>query len=263
MTEVHTLRVEARERAGKGAARATRRDGRVPAVIYGNKETPQLVSIAPLDLSRELQKKAFYATLFDLELGSKKIRVLPRDVQFDPVSDRAIHADFLRVGAGTKVRVQIPVKFLNDTIAPGIKRGGVLNIVRHEIEFVCDADNIPPLIEVDLDGLDIGDSVHISMVKLPAGIRPTITERDFTIASIAAPTAQKIEAQEAAAAAAAAAAAPAAAEGAAPAAGAAPGAAPGAAAPAAGAKPAAGAAAPAAGAKPAAAAKPAGGDKKK
>jgi large subunit ribosomal protein L25 len=218
------------------------------------------VSIAPLDLSRELQKKAFYATLFDLELGSKKIRVLPRDVQFDPVSDRAIHADFLRVGAGTKVRVQIPVKFLNDTTAPGIKRGGVLNIVRHEIEFICDADNIPPLIEVDLDGLDIGDSVHISMVKLPSGIRPTITERDFTIASIAAPTAQKIEAQEAAAAAAAAAAAPVAAEGAA--AGAAAGAAPGAAAPA-GAKPAAGTAAPAAGAKPAAAAKPAGGDKKK
>jgi large subunit ribosomal protein L25 len=250
MTEIHTLRVEARERAGKGAARATRRDGRVPAVIYGNKETPQLVSLAPLDLTRELHKKAFYATLFDLELNAKKIRVLPRDVQFDPVTDRPIHADFLRVGAGTKVRVQIPVKFRNETTAPGIKRGGVLNIVRHEIEFICDAENIPPLIEVDLEGLDIGDTVHISMVKLPAGIRPTISERNFTIASIAAPTAQKMEAQEAAAAAAVAATTPAAAEGAAPAAGAAAGAA----APAAGAKPAAGAA-PAAGAKA--------GDKKK
>jgi large subunit ribosomal protein L25 len=250
MAEVSTLRVEARERAGKGAARATRRDGRVPAVIYGNKETPQLVSLAPLDLTRELRKKAFYATLFDLELNAKKIRVLPRDVQFDPVTDRPLHADFLRVGAGTQVRVQIPVKFKNETTAPGIKRGGVLNIVRHEIEFICDAENIPPLIEVDLEGLDIGDTVHISMVKLPAGIRPTISERNFTIASIAAPTAQKMEAQEAAAAAAVAATTPAAAEGAAPAAGAAAGAA----APAAGAKPAAGAA-PAAGAKA--------GDKKK
>lgn len=241
MTEVHTLRVEARERAGKGAARATRREGRVPAVIYGNKEAPQLVSIEPFALTRELHKQAFFATLFDLELGAKKIRVLPRDVQFDPVTDRPVHADFLRVGADTKVRVQVPVKFKNDTTAPGIKRGGVLNVVRHEIEFLCQAGNIPPFIEVDLEGLDIGDSVHISMVKLPAGIRPTIA-RDFTVASIAAPTAQKIEAQEAAAAAAAAAAAPVTAEGAAaPAAGAAPGAAPGAAAPAAGAKPAAGA----------------------
>ncbi|MFZ5791659.1 MAG: 50S ribosomal protein L25/general stress protein Ctc, partial [Pseudomonadota bacterium] len=200
MTEVHTLRVEARERAGKGAARATRREGRVPAVIYGNKEAPQLVSIEPMALARELHKAAFFATLFDLELAGQKIRVLPRDVQFDPVTDRPVHADFLRVGADTKVRVQVPVKFKNDTTAPGIKRGGVLNIVRHEIEFVCQANNIPPFIEVDLEGLDIGDSVHISMVKLPEGVRPTIA-RDFTVASIAAPTAQKIEAAEAAAAA--------------------------------------------------------------
>jgi large subunit ribosomal protein L25 len=243
MTEVHTLRVEARERAGKGAARATRREGRVPAVIYGNKEAPQLVSIEPMALTRELHKAAFFATLFDLELAGQKIRVLPRDVQFDPVTDRPVHADFLRVGADTQVRVQVPVKFKNDTTAPGIKRGGVLNVVRHEIELVCRANAIPPFIEVDLEGLDIGDSVHISTVKLPEGVRPTIA-RDFTVASIAAPTAQKIEAAEAAAAAAAAA--PVVAEGAAaPAAGAAPGAAP-----AAGAKPAAGAA-PAAEKKPA------------
>lgn len=237
MTEIHSLRVEARSRAGKGAARQTRRTGKVPGVIYGNKESPTLIALEPQPLVRELHKAAFYATLFDLELEGKKVRVLPRDVQFDPVTDRPVHADFLRVSPDTRVRVQVPVKFLNDTTAPGIKRGGVLNIVRHEIEFYVQASNIPRFIEVDLDGMDIGDSVHISMIKLPEGVRPTITERDFTIASIAAPTAQKIEAQEAAAAAAAAATAAAAApaEGV-PVAGApvgAPGAAPGAAAPAA------------------------------
>ncbi len=155
--------------------------------------------------------------------------MLPRDVQFDPVSDRPLHVDFLRVGAGTKVRVDVPVVFRNDLASPGLKRGGVLNIVRHEIALICAADSIPPTIEIDLTGLEIGDSIHISMVKLPDNVTPAIADRDFTVATIAAPTAQKIEAAEAAAAAAAAAAAGEPAEGeAAPAAGAvaAPGAAP-------------------------------------
>jgi large subunit ribosomal protein L25 len=222
MTEVRSLGTEPRDRAGKGAARATRRAGRVPGVVYGNKEPAALVSLEPKALVRELHKTGFFATLFDLQIAGRTERVLPRDVQFDPVSDRPIHIDFLRVGAGTKVRVDVPVVFRNDLASPGLKRGGVLNIVRHEIALICAADSIPPLIEIDLTGLDIGDSIHISMVKLPDNVTPAITERDFTVATIAAPTAQKIEAAEAAAAAAAAAGEPAEGEAVAPAAGATP-----------------------------------------
>ena len=263
MPDVHTLSAELRNRAGKGAARQTRRDGRVPAVIYGDKQPATLISVEPKDLMKELRKRAFQATVFSIEFSGKKERVLPRDVQFDPVSDKPIHVDFMRVGEHTRVRVAVPVNFLNEAKSPGLKRGGVLNVVRHEIELYCNVDNIPGIIEIDLDGLDIGDSVHISMVKLPEGVRPTITDRDFTIASVAVPTIQAVEETVAPAAAAEGA------EGAAAAAAGAPGAAaPGAAAPGAaapGAPAAAGdkkGAAPAAGAKPAAAAPAAGGDKK-
>ncbi len=193
MSDVQNLSAELRSRAGKGAARQTRRDGRVPGVIYGNKQPVTLISVAPRELMKELRKRAFQATLFDIELGGNKERVLPRDVQFDPVSDAPIHVDFMRVGEHTRVRVDVPVAFLNEANSPGLKRGGVLNIVRHEIELFCNVDNIPRLIEIDLDGLDIGDSVHISMVKLPEGVRPTITDRDFTIASVAVPTIQAVE----------------------------------------------------------------------
>ena len=207
MTEVRSLGTEPRDRAGKGAARATRRTGRVPGVVYGNKAPATLISLEPKALIRELHKTGFFATLFDLQIDGRAERVLPRDVQFDPASDRPIHIDFLRVGAGTKVRVDVPVVFRNDLASPGLKRGGVLNIVRHEIALICAADSIPPTIEIDLTGLEIGDSIHISMVKLPENVTPAIADRDFTVATIAAPTAQKIEAAEAAAAAAAAAAA--------------------------------------------------------
>jgi large subunit ribosomal protein L25 len=193
MSDVQNLSAELRSRAGKGAARQTRRDGRVPGVIYGNKLPATLISVAPKELLKELRKRAFQATLFDIDLAGKKERVLPRDVQFDPVSDAPIHVDFMRVGEHTRVRVDIPVSFLNEAKSPGLKRGGVLNIVRHEIELMCNVDNIPRIIEIDLDGLDIGDSVHISMVKLPEGVRPTITDRDFTIASVAVPTIQAVE----------------------------------------------------------------------
>jgi large subunit ribosomal protein L25 len=203
MTEVHSLSVELRDRAGKGAARATRRAGRVPGVVYGNKEAATLISLEPRALVRELHKTGFFATLFDLKMGERSERVLPRDVQFDPVTDRPLHIDFLRVGAGTRVHVNVPVIFQNELASPGLKRGGVLNIVRHEIEFICAADSIPHSITIELTGLEIGDSVHISMVKLPEGVAPAITDRDFTIATIAPPTAQKLEAADAAAAAAA------------------------------------------------------------
>jgi large subunit ribosomal protein L25 len=212
MAEVHSLKVMPRERAGKGAARAARRAGFVPAVVYGNKQPPALIALEPRELGREIGRSAYYVTLFDLEVEGQKQRVIPRDVQFDPVSDRPIHADFMRVSANTRLTVNVPVHFRNQDAAPGIKRGGVLNIVRHEVELVCSPDNIPQSIDIDLTGLDIGDGVHISMVTLPAGVRPYITDRDFTIATVAAPSAIRMEAQEAAAAAAAAEAAAAAAE---------------------------------------------------
>jgi large subunit ribosomal protein L25 len=261
MSEVQNLSAELRSRAGKGAARQSRRDGRVPGVIYGDKKPPTLISVAPRELIKEMRKRAFHVTLFDIALDGHKERVLPRDVQFDPVSDHPIHVDFMRVGEHTRVHVAVPVVFRNEAASPGLKRGGVLNIVRHEVDLICSVDSIPRQIEIDLDGLDIGDSVHISMVKLPEGVRPTIADRDFTIATIAVPTVQKVEEEakapteeEAAAAAAATgtpggAGTPAGAPGAAPAAGAA----------------AAGGDKKGAAAKPAAAAggaKPAGGDKK-
>ncbi len=196
MSDTIALPAEPRERVGKGAARAVRRAGRVPAVIYGDRKDPLTISLDPRDVDRELHRPGFFATLFDVEVGGKKHRVLPRDVQLDPVSDRTVHVDFLRVAQDTEVTVNVPVNFMNDEESPGLKRGGVLNIVRHEIEFSCRADAIPQQIEIDLTGLDIGDSVHISMIQLPEGVTPTITDRDFTIATVAAPSAVKAEAAE-------------------------------------------------------------------
>ena len=197
MSEVQSMPAERRERAGKGAARATRRAGRIPGVIYGNKQEPLLISIEPRHLQRELQKAGFFATLFDLELDGQRHRVLARDVQFDPVTDRPLHIDFLRVAADTKVNVEVPVVFINEELSPGLKRGGVLNVVRHDIELICAADQIPTSITIDLQGLEIGDTVHISTVKLPEGVTPAIADRDFTVASIAAPTVAPVEVETA------------------------------------------------------------------
>jgi len=235
MSAVQSVSAEARDRAGKGAARATRRAGRVPAVIYGDKKEATMISLDPKEIDKHIHKKGFFATLLDVEIAGKKHRVLPRDVQFDVVTDRTLHVDFQRVGKDTKIHVNVPVVIRNEAAAPGVKKGGVINIVRHEIEFICSPDHIPQMIEIDMTGLDIGASVHISSVKLPEGATPAIRERDFTIVTLAAPSAMKSEAEET----------PAAAAAAAPAAGAA------AAAPAKGA-----AAAPAKGAAPAAAAAP-------
>lgn len=196
MSDTVALPAERRERVGKGATRAVRRAGRVPAVIYGDRKDPLTISLDPRDVDRELHKPGFFATLVDIDVEGKKHRVLPRDVQFDPVSDRTTHVDFLRVAQDTQVTVNVPVAFLNEEESPGLKRGGVLNVVRYEIEFVCRADAIPPQIEVDLTGLEIGDSVHISQVHVPEGATPTIADRDFTIATVAAPSAVKAEAAE-------------------------------------------------------------------
>ncbi len=205
MPAVNAIGAELRDRAGKGAARATRRAGRVPAVIYGNKKEPTLISLDPKEIDRLAHGKAFFATLVDIEIKGEKHRALPRDVHFDPVTDHILHADFQRVAKDSRIHVKVPVVVKNEGLAPGIKRGGVLNLVRHEIEFLCSADNIPQELVVDIGKLDIGGSVHISQVELPKGAIPTVKEHDFTVATIGAPSGLKAEAEAAAAAAAAAA----------------------------------------------------------
>lgn len=227
MVETVKLAAQPRERAGKGASRAVRREGRVPAVVYGEKQAPELVSLDPRDVVREMHKTGFFTRVFDIEVGGRAIRALARDVQFHPVTDKPEHVDFMRVSDTTRIRVAVPVRFANADKAPGIKRGGVLNVVAHDIEVFCTITTIPRMIEVDLAGLDINDSVHISSIKLPEGVKPTIA-RDFTVAAIGAPTVMKSDeeaaeaAARAAASAASAAAAAAPADGAKPAAGAAP-----------------------------------------
>lgn len=237
MVQAISLKAERRERAGKGAARATRRAGMIPGVIYGDHKEPVMISVDPKDLHRHIHQHGFFTKVFEIGLGGDTYMCLPRDLQLHPVTDKPLHVDFLRFGKGTTLRVFVEVKFLNDLKSPGIKRGGVLNVVRHEVELICAPENIPQVIEIDLTGLEINDSVHISSVKLPEGVKPVISERDFTIATIAPPSVMKMEAKEAAAAAASASAAEAEAA-AAPAAGAAPAAAGAAKAPAAGAAPA-------------------------
>ena len=226
MAEVQALTAALRDRAGKGAARQSRRDGMVPGVVYGAKQDPLLIKMPPQDLVRELRRTGFFTRVFDLKVGETTEHVLPRDVQFDPVSDKPIHVDFLRVSDTATIQVMVPVLFKNELASPGLKRGGVLNVVRHEISLICRVNAIPHQIEVDLGGRDIGDSIHISEIALPDGVRPEI-RRDFTVATIGAPSAVKSEAQEAQAAAAAAALAPVPVPGALPGApGAVPGAAP-------------------------------------
>jgi large subunit ribosomal protein L25 len=199
MSEQLTLPAEARERAGKGASRALRRDGRVPAVIYGDKKDPMSVHVELKLLTKMLSTGHFMNTVVMIDTGGKAHRTLPKDVQFHPVSSRPIHVDFLRIGEHSQVTVAVPVRFDNEEESPGLKRGGVLNVVQHELELVCDAAHIPEEIHVDLTGLEIGDSIHISQVKLPEGTKPAIDDRDFTVATIVAPSVMKDEEAEAAA----------------------------------------------------------------
>lgn len=191
MSDTLTLSAEARDRAGKGASRALRREGRVPAVIYGNNEDPQTIHVEEKSLAKLLGTGVFFNSVVTVEVAGKKVRTLPKDVAFHPVTDRPLHADFLRVSAHAKVTVNVPVRFTSEEASPGLKRGGVLNIVRHELEMVCDAASIPDEIVVDMTGFDVGEAVHVSHVKLPKGAEPTITDRDFTIATIVAPSALK------------------------------------------------------------------------
>lgn len=243
------LAAEARAKAGKGAARAVRRTGKIPGVVYGDKKEPVLISLNEKELRLALAKKGFFTQLCDLTVDGQKHLVLPRDVQVDPVYDRPEHADFLRVSEKTIIRVAVPLRAINEKASPGLIKGGVLNLVRHEIEVYCKATDIPEELVADLTGLDVGNTIHISSVKLGEGVKP-VMQGDFPIITIVAPSALKSDEETTTAAATPA-------DGAAaPAAGAAAPAA-GAAAPAAGAAKGAAPAAAAKGAAPAAAAAPA------
>jgi large subunit ribosomal protein L25 len=234
MATVNELKATARPKSGKGAARAERRAGRVPGVIYGNNQPPVTISVEDKELRQRILAGRFLTTIYDIDLEGKKHRVIPRDFHLDPVRDFPIHVDFMRLGEGATIRVSVPLHVVNAETSPGVKRGGTVNIVTHTLELEASADNIPQYIEVDVGGLEISHSLHLSEIKLPAGVKP-LSREDATLVTIVPPSGYAEEQKAAAA-------------GAAPAAGAA--------APAA--APAAGAAAPAAGAKA-----PAGGDKKK
>jgi large subunit ribosomal protein L25 len=205
-----TLAAETRAKAGKGASRAVRNSGRVPAVIYGDKQSPDLISVEEKELNKLIKTTPFMTAIFELEYAGKKQRTLMRDIAQHPVSERIIHVDFLRVGKDTKVTVAVPVHFKDEAESPGIKRGAVLNIVRHDVELECPADSIPDELVVSLKGLDVGDSIHISAFEMPAGVRPVIRDRDFTVATIIAPSGLRSSDEAAEAATPAAAAAPAA-----------------------------------------------------
>ncbi len=187
MSHDTTISAEQRERVGKGSARAVRRAGRVPAVIYGDKKEPIGITLESREITRIVHQPGIYGRLLNIEVSGNKNTVLTRDIQFHPVTDNVLHLDFLRVSGAAKVAVAIAVEFINEDECPGIKVGGVLNVVRYEVELLCPATTIPEKITVDLQGLKIGDSVHISTIELPDGVTPTITDRDFTIATIASP----------------------------------------------------------------------------
>lgn len=185
------LNAVARERVGKGAARATRREGKVPAVIYGDNKSPLTIALPLKETTLAASSAGFMARVININVDGKKHSVIAKDVQRDPVKDRLIHIDFLRVGKGGTLTIQVPVRFINEEESPGIKRGGVLNIVRHDVECIVPADSVPEFLTGDLTGLEVGDGLHISAVNLPEGVVPTITDRDFTIATIAAPAGLK------------------------------------------------------------------------
>ena len=189
MSDVLTLAAETREKKGKGPARALRREGKVPAIIYGPGGEPEQLALVLNDLKKVIGKRGFFNKLLKLDFGNgRTVSALAREAQFHPVTSNPLHVDFYRTDEHATVVVEVPVVFQNETAAPGLKAGGTLNIVRREIELRCHADSIPSQIEVDLTGREIGDSIHISHVKLPDGVVPTITDRDFTICSIVPPT---------------------------------------------------------------------------
>ncbi|CAK0758990.1 50S ribosomal protein L25 [uncultured Gammaproteobacteria bacterium] len=197
MTETVAFTAEARQRAGKGTARQTRRAGRIPAVIYGNKLPPLMISLEVVAFERLIHRPGFFTHLFDITVDGATHRVLPRDIQFDPVSDRALHADFLRVAADATITVTVPVEFTNQDKCPGLKRGGTLNIVAHSLQVHCRADAIPEHLVIDVSTCDIGDSIHAAALVLPAGVSLVHTDLEATIVTLVAPSGMKAGDEEA------------------------------------------------------------------
>ncbi|MET0271002.1 MAG: 50S ribosomal protein L25/general stress protein Ctc [Sphingomonas sp.] len=188
MSDVLNLSAETRERAGKGASRAMRREGRVPAVIYGNKQEPLSIQVEEKLLMKYLNTGHFMNSVVMIDVGGQSVRTLPKDVQFHPVNDRPLHVDFLRIGEHTSVHVNVPLVFTDEEASPGLKRGAVLNIVQHELELVVDAAEIPEQIEISLAGLDVGATIHLSAITLPKGAQAASADAELTIATIVAPS---------------------------------------------------------------------------
>ncbi len=196
MSDAITLAAEARERAGKGAARQTRRDGRVPAVIYGNKQAPVMISLETRELVKQVRGQGFFSHVFEIQVGGKKERVLARDLQKDPVTDAPLHVDFMRFSATTTFEVDVELVFENEEESPGLKFGGVLNVVMRTIPLICRPDAIPESITVDLTGLEVGDVIHIGKLPIPDSAELAITDPEATVATIAAPTVAAAEEEE-------------------------------------------------------------------
>ena len=190
MSDTLTLSASKRDRAGKGSARAARRNGEIPAVIYGDRKEPLSITINANEFRKLINQPGILSQLLNITVDGSENSVLTRDIQFHPVTDVPLHADFLRVSKGAKIAVMVAVEFINEDKSQGLKTGGILNVVRHEVELECPANAIPENIVVDLDGTNVGDSIHISAIALPDGVTPTITDRDFTVATIAAPASE-------------------------------------------------------------------------
>ena len=189
---VKQLKAAARPKSGKGAARAVRRDNRIPAVIYGGGEAPLGISLDHNEAQKLIFAGHFLTTLFEIEVDGKKTRVIPRDYQLDPVKDIPLHIDFMRLKEGQKIRVEVPVHVLNQEASPGIKRGGTVNVVLHAVEMFAPADAIPTSVDIDLTGVEIGTSIHIKSIKLPAGCVP-VDKSDFTLVTVVASSGMKDE----------------------------------------------------------------------
>lgn len=193
MSDLTTLDAVKRDRAGKGSARAARREGLIPAVIYGDRKDPLSITIDDNTFRKLMNQPGIFSQMLNVKVDGEDNTVLPRDIQFHPVTDVPLHIDFLRIAKGAKIAVMVAVEFINEQTSPGLKSGGILNVVRHEVELSCPATAIPEKITVDLDGTNVGDSIHISAISLPANVEPTITDRDFTVATIAAPQSETAE----------------------------------------------------------------------
>ena len=193
MSDMTTLDAVKRDRAGKGSARAARREGLIPAVIYGDRKDPLSITIDDNTFRKLMNQPGIFSQMLNIKVDGEDNTVLPRDIQFHPVTDVPLHIDFLRIAKGAKIAVMVAVEFINEQTSPGLKSGGILNVVRHEVELSCPATAIPEKIMVDLDGTNVGDSIHISAIALPSNVEPTITDRDFTVATIAAPQSEAAE----------------------------------------------------------------------